>query len=378
MGSGIVQSSKNSISKYEWRNIMKIRDKYIYSLVLPTSMGVRITPVDRQPVNMSSVYNMHATSAESNVANVSASLGLRVKLLTTFVKDSEIAYYIKGELRKRNIEYEGKEVPQGGPWGYRHQFNIADSGYGMRGPRVLNDRAGEVGRTLNADDFDLKRIFDQEGAAIVHMSGLIAALSPEASQACLKIAKAAKKAGSLISFDLNYRETFWEGRKEELRDIFSQIAGMSDILIGNEEDYQLALGIKGPDAGGKGVTDKIDGFKEMIGRVKLAYPQASVFVNTLREVINANSHMWGAIMLKDDEWHVIEPREIPVYDRIGGGDGFVGGLLYSILKGWEPKEWPKFAWATGALAATLETDYGQPVDEDMVWAIYEGNARVKR
>ena len=88
--------------------------------------------------------------------------------------------------------------------------------------------------------------------------------------------------------------------------------------------------------------------------------------------------MWGAIILNGDDWYVEEPREIPVYDRIGGGDGFVGGFLYAILEGWEPKKWPQFGWATGALAATLETDYGQPVSEDMIWAIYEGNARVKR
>jgi 2-dehydro-3-deoxygluconokinase len=358
--------------------IMKTRDQYSYSLVIPTSMGVRITPVDRQPVNMSNIFIMQSTSAESNVANISAALGKRVKLLTTFVRDSEISYFIKGELRKRNIEFEGVDVPQGGPWGYRHQFNIADSGFGMRGPRVLNDRAGEVGKTLNVKDFDLKRIFEQEGAAIVHMSGLIGALSPETSKFCLEIAKAAKKAGSLISFDLNYRASFWSGREKELRDVFSQIAALSDILIGNEEDFQLALGIQGPEAGGKEISEKIEGFKEMIRRVKKAYPNVSVFATTLRQVVNANMHMWGSIMLADNDWYVIEPREIPVYDRIGGGDGFVGGFLYAILQGWEPEKWSQFGWATGALVATLATDYGQPMDEAQVWAIYQGNARVKR
>lgn len=357
---------------------MKLKDNYEYSLVIPTSMGVRITPADRQPVNMSNMYFMQATSAESNVGNVSSALGEKVKLLTTFVKDSEISYFIKGELRKRNIEFEGVDVPQGGPWGYRHQFNIADSGFGMRGPRVLNDRAGEVGRTLNIKDFDIERIFEKEGAAIVHMSGLIAALSPETSQFCLAVAKAAKKAGSLISFDLNYRASFWVNREAELRDVFSQIANIADILIGNEEDFQLALGIKGPESGGKEIGDKIDGFKNMIKQVKSVYSNARVFATTLRQVINANSHMWGAITLCGDDWQVIEPREIPVYDRIGGGDGFVGGFLYGILKGWESEKWAQFGWATGALATTLLTDYCQPVNEDMVWAIYEGNARVKR
>ncbi len=357
---------------------MKLKENYTYAMLAPTSMGVRITPINRQSVHTSNMYFMHATSAESNVANISAALGLRVKVLTTFVEGSELAYFIKGELRKRNIEFEGKDVPQGGPWGYRHQFNIADSGFGPRGPRVLNDRAGEVGRTLNVKDFDLERIFYKEGAALIHISGLIAALSPETSTFCLELAREAKKAGTLISFDLNHRASFWKGREAELRAAFSEIASLSDILIGNEEDYQLALGIKGPEAGGKGLEAKLDGFKEMIKRVKAAYPNVSVFATTLREVLSANTHLWGAILLHENQWHVVEPREIEVYDRIGGGDGFVGGMLYSVLRGFEPSKWPQFAWATGALAATLETDYAQPISEDQVWSIFEGNARVKR
>jgi 2-dehydro-3-deoxygluconokinase len=116
----------------------------------------------------------------------------------------------------------------------------------------------------------------------------------------------------------------------------------------------------------------------MIERVRKTYPNVSVFANTLRQVLNANLHLWGCIMLYDNKWYVTEPREIPVYDRIGGGDGFVGGLLYAILRGWEPEKWPQFAWATGALVVTVAEDYGQPLDEAQVWSIYEGNARVKR
>ena len=103
-----------------------------YDIMAVTSMGIRITPVNRQPVNVSNLYEMHATSAETNVLNISAALGLKAKVLTKFVKDSPIALYIKGELRKRNIEFEGIDIEQGGPWGYRHQFNIADSGFGVR------------------------------------------------------------------------------------------------------------------------------------------------------------------------------------------------------------------------------------------------------
>lgn len=349
-----------------------------YALVVPTSMGVRITPVDRQPVHISHNFYMQATSAETNVATVPAALGLPVKVLTTFVEGSPIAAFIKADLRSRNMEYEGKEVPQGGPWGYRHQFNIADSGFGLRGPRVQNDRAGEVGRTLNVKDFDLPRIFGEEGVEVLHLSGLIAALSHETGIFCLELARAAKKYGTRISFDLNYRASFWKGREEELSAIFREIASVSDILIGNEEDFQLCLGVQGPEAGGKDLASKLDSFKEMILRVQKEYPGATTFATTLRQVVSANEHLWGAILLRDGEWHVVEPRPIQVLDRIGGGDGFVGGLLYGVLKGWSAEDCLHFGWATGALAATMLNDYAQPADEEQVWAVWSGNARVKR
>ena len=357
---------------------MELRNDASYAMIIPTSMGLRITPVNGQPVHSSEIFRMDVTSAESNVGSMSSYLGLPVKILTAFVKGSPIARKIKDNLASRHMDYEGPEVDQGNPWGYRHQINMADSGYGSRGPRVHNDRAGEVGRTLHVKDFDLQRIFGEEGAKIVHLSGLIAALSPETSQFCLEIARAAKKHGTRISFDLNHRASFWEGREQELHEIFTEIASISDILIGNEEDFQLCLGIEGPEAGGKDLAAKIDGFKGMIERVRAAFPEVSVYATTLRQVISANMHMWGAIISENDRWHVVEPREIYVYDRIGGGDGFVGGMLYAILRAWEPEKWIRFAWASGALVATLETDYAQPADEEQVWSIWQGNARVKR
>ena len=356
--------------------MINIKKDCVYSLVVPTSMGVRITPCDRQPVHMSDTFFMQVTSAETNVATVPASLGLPVKVLTTFVKDSPIAQYIKNDLGKRHLMYEGNEVEQGDPWGYRHQFNIADSGYGMRGPRVHNDRAGEVGKSLNVKDYDLDKIFNREGVQILHLSGLIAALSEDTSIFCLELARAAKKYGTAISFDLNYRASFWKGRENELRNYFLEIASISDILIGNEEDFQLALGLEGPEEGGKNLST--DSFKQMIMTAKEKFPNVSVFATTLRKVLNANNHLWGAIMLQGDTWYSVEPREIPVIDRIGGGDGFVGGLLYGILKGFEPIKQLQFGWACGAYAVTLLTDYAVAADEEQIWSIWAGNARIKR
>ena len=357
---------------------ISIRDDCAYSLLVPSSMGVRLTPEHGQPFHTGRSFLMQVTSAETNVASVSAYLGLPVKVLTAFVKDSPVAQAIKNDLAGRHMAFEGPDIPQGDPWGYRHQFNLADSGYGSRGPRVHNDRAGEVGRLLDVKDFDLERIFAQEGVQLMHLSGLIAALSPETGRFCLDLARAAHKHGTRIAFDLNYRASFWKGREDELAAIFKEIASAADILIGNEEDFQLCLGIKGPEAGGQALGAQIESFKEMIDRAREAFPDVKVFATTLREVESANRHLWGAILFENGNWHVVEPRPITVLDRIGGGDGFVGGMLYAILREWEPERWVQFAWASGALVTTLLTDYAMPADEDQIWSIWKGNARVKR
>ncbi|WP_040160491.1 PfkB family carbohydrate kinase [Nigerium massiliense] len=357
---------------------MDLRQDAKWGLVVPTSMGVRITPEDRQPVHTADHFFMQVTSAETNVASVTSYLGVPTKVLTAFVAESPISLMIKSNLRSRFMEYEGPDLPQGDAWGLRHQFNIADGGYGGRGPRVWNDRSGEVGRELSVDQFDLERLFGEEGVKILHMSGVIAALSPSTSTFCVELAKAAKKHGTLVAMDLNYRASFWKGREDELSKAFHEIAENCDILYGNEEDFQLCLGIEGPEAGGKSIEEKIEDFKAMIGRVEKTFPNAKYIGTSLREVESANQHRWGMVLWGEGEFVVCPLRDIQVIDRIGGGDGSVGGVLYGILQGWDVEKCAQFGWATGALAATSLYDYGAPADEDQVWAIWKGNARVKR
>jgi 2-dehydro-3-deoxygluconokinase len=350
----------------------------LYDIVVPTSMGIRITPEAREPVHTSNLYKMQVTSAESHVITPSASLGLKTKVLTAFVKDSPIARFIKSDLGSRFIEFEGPEIAQGGPWGFRHQINIADSGFGLRAPRVQNDRAGEVGRELSVDDFDLDKLFVDEGIKLIHISGLIAALSPKSGKFCLDLAKKAEATGTKVSFDLNFRASFWNNRETELREIFTEIAKRSNILIGNEEDFQLALVIKGPEAGGDELAVKIENFKTMIDSIEKTFPKTELVATTLREVVSANEHLWGAILKAENKWFVEEPRPIPVHDRIGGGDGFVGGLLYGLVSSMLYEKAFQFGWANGALTATLQNDYSQPMNEEQVFSVYEGNARVRR
>ena len=357
---------------------MKLREDAVWSLVVPTSMGVRITPENRAPVHTADRYIMQATSAESNVASILSYLGEPAKVLTAFVKGSPISAMIKSDLGGRHLAWEGPELDQGDAWGLRHQFNIADSGFGNRAPRVWNDRAGEVGRELSVEQFDLEKLFDRDGVKILHLSGLIAALSPSTSKFCVELAKKARQSGTMVTMDLNYRATFWKGREEELRAAFTEIAENCDMLYGNEEDFQLCLGIPGPEAGGKSVEDEIEEFKEMIGRVKERFPNAHWIGTSLRQVLSANLHKWGILLWNDDEFYLAPLRDIDVMDRIGGGDGSVGGILYGIVNGWNVEQCAQFGWATGALAATSLKDYAAPADEKQVWDFWKGNARVQR
>lgn len=361
--------------------VLKLKQGCRWQLLVPTSSGIRLTPASGQLFHQGGLFAMQATSAETNVASVASHLGMSVKVLTAFVAGSPVARFIRQDFLSRGMDVEGVEVPQGGPWGHRHQINMADGGFGPRGPRVWNDRAGEVGRTLDASEFDLERIFTREGVAVMHLSGLIAALAPDF---CLSLAEVARENGTRISFDLNYRASFWEGQERRLEDVFRRIASISDILIGNEEDFQLCFGIEGPQAGGMDITAHGDAFRAMIDGIRKQFPAAGIVATTLREAVDANSHLWGALVSAEEKagsgasLTEIHPRLIRVLDRIGGGDGFVGGLLYGILKGWDIEKCAQFGWASGAFVAGLHTDYAAPADEEQIWSIWKGNARVRR
>ena len=133
-----------------------------------------------------------------------------------------------------------------------------------------------------------------------------------------------------------------------------------------------------PPSGGKDLSSQVERFGSMMEEVRTAYPNAKVFAATLREVLSANRNLWGAVLLAEGRLSVEGPREIDILDRIGGGDGFTGGLLYGILQGWTPEKWLAFGWACGALAAGSLQDYAEPADEKQVWDVYAGNARVQR
>ena len=180
-----------------------MKNKWTYAVVAPTSLGIRIAPTQFRQVQTSDVFFLQATSAESNTLSIPASLGLPVKALAKFISDDPVSTFIRRDMQSRGITCADVYEERSDPWDNRHPCNIAECGFGLRGPRVNNDRAGEIGRTISADEFDPEKLFKEEGVAILHISGLICSLSDNSAHCCLNLVKAAKKYGTLVSFDTN-------------------------------------------------------------------------------------------------------------------------------------------------------------------------------
>ena len=348
-----------------------------YAVLTATSMGLRIMPVDKQPVYATNLFEMQVTSAESNALSVVSALGYPTLALTAFVKDCPMATKIKRDLKSRGIAYAGPEIEKKGPWGVRHQINIADGGFGLRGQGVTNDRAGEVAKELSTKDFDLDAIF-KEGIGILHISGLFAALSSNTGDLCLQLVKKAKEYGAIVSFDLNYRSSFWANREEELQKLFVEIAQLSDILFGNNYAYAQCFGLPYLELEFDFPAAKITLVKNALQAVQEKFPHVKLHCHTIREELSANENLWGAIIANGNEYLEIAPTVIDVLDRIGGGDAFAGGFLYGLLQGYELKGTLDFAWAAGVMAVGVKQDYILPQCEDELWRIVHRHTQVLR
>ncbi len=345
-----------------------MRENRTFAIAAPTSLGVRFAPTEFRQVQTSDRFRLQATSAESNVLSIPAALGLPVKALTKFIKDDPLSEFIRRDIRSRGIVCTDVQEKRSGPWSGRHPSNIAECGFGLRAPRVDNDRAEEIGRTIKAEEFAPDELFGKEGVSILHISGLICSLSDGSARCCLDLARKAKEYGTIVSFDTNYRPSLWEGREEKLLPLFDEIASLSDILFGGDvlvekkERAKPFFGLKFTDA-----NSRVEGAEFLLEKAREGYPGAEIHVSTVREVLSVNRHIFGAVALAGGEYTVYTPREMPVYDRIGGGDAFVGGFLYATVKGWEIGKRLAFGWGCTALVSGLADDYGLPLDEGLIW-----------
>ncbi len=327
------------------------------------------------PFRKATECRIHVSGGEFNcAANLSDCFGMKTGIVTAMV-DYPIGELIAERVKAMGVKPFYKNFKHNGVNGPNLATVYSDRGYGARGPVVFYNRSNEAAGQLKRGDFNWKEIF-AGGVRWFHSGGIFAALSPTTSDVILEGMEAAKAAGAIVSFDLNYRAKLWAfaGGDAHAVKVIERIVKNVDVLVGNEEDLQKGLGVAGPEVHAKSKLDP-SVFFGMIDAVIEKYPQIKVVATTLREVHSTSRHDWSAVAWIDGKTHQAPTAELDVYDRVGGGDGFASGLFYGMLKGEKPEECVKLGWAHGALLTTYPGDTTMAT-VDQVRSF--GSARIQR
>lgn len=344
------------------------------------ALGALVTRLDPGIVPFSAAdrYDLHVSGGEYNVAaNLSRCFGLRTAVASAMV-DYPIGAKVEREVRAAGVEGIYKRFPHDGVRGPNMATVWSDRGQGLRAPVVFYNRANEAAALLGPGSFDWEAIFGP-GIRWFHSGGIFAALSASTPELVIEAMRAARKAGAVVSFDLNYRAKLWRagGGAQKAPEVLSRIAEEVDVLVGNEEDLQLGLGLSGPGVSAKSKLDP-SAFLATIEEVTRRFPRISAVATTLREVHSTNRHSWSAVLWLEGKSWVAPTCELDVYDRVGGGDGFAAGLFYGLLAGRSPEEALRLGWAHGALVTSFPGDTTM-ADLAAVEALAAGgSARIQR
>ncbi|MCE5306819.1 MAG: sugar kinase [Acidobacteriales bacterium] len=321
---------------------------------------------------------IHVSGGEFNVAaNMADCFRMNTGIATAMV-DYPIGDLIAERVRAMGVRPFYKRFKHNGVSGPNMATVYSDRGQGVRAPVVFYNRCNEAAAQLKPGDFDWKTIF-AGGVRWFHSGGIFAALSETTGEVIVEGMKAAKAAGAIVSFDLNYRAKLWNiwGGHERALGVISRIVENVDVLVGNEEDLQMGLGIPGPEVAKKSKLDPST-FFGMIDKVIAKYPKVKVVATTLREVHSTNHHSWSAVAWVDGKTYVAPTAELTVLDRVGGGDGFASGFFYGLLSGEEPQEAVNLGWAHGALLTTFPGDTSMATVEQVRAFAKGGSARIQR
>lgn len=322
--------------------------------------------------------DIHVSGGEFNTAaNLSDCFKLQTGVASAMV-DYPLGDLIAERVRAMGVKPFYKHFQHDGVNGPNMATVYSDRGQGVRGPVVFYNRCNEAASYLKPGDFDWNSIFSN-GVRWFHSGGIFAALSPTTAELTIEGMKAAKAAGAIVSFDLNYREKLWNvhGGHQRALEVIGRIVKNVDVLVGNEEDLQKGLGIPGPEVA---ATSKLDPstFFGMINNVVVHHPQIKVVATTLREVHSTNRHSWGAVAWMNGKTFVSPTVELDVLDRVGGGDGFASGFIYALLNGESPMEAVKMGWAHGALLTTFPGDTTMATLAQVRDFAHGGSARIQR
>lgn len=344
------------------------------------SLGALVHRLDTGiiPFRKASECKIHVSGGEFNVAaNLADCFGLKTAIASA-MSDYPIGDLIAERVRAMGVKPFYKHFKHDGVTGPNMATVYSDRGYGVRAPVVFYNRCNEAAAHLRPGDFDWKAIFSG-GVRWVHSGGIFAALSPTTAELAAEMMKAAREAGAVTSFDLNFREKLWKIHGGDARAVetIHRIVENVDVLVGNEEDLQKGLGIAGPEVAAKSKLDP-SVFFGMMDNVVKKLPHVKAVATTLREVHSTNRHSWSAVAWIDGQTYTAPTAELDVYDRVGGGDGFASGFVYGLLTGESPEESVRLGWAHGALLTTFPGDTTMATASQVRAFAKGGSARIQR
>jgi 2-dehydro-3-deoxygluconokinase len=344
------------------------------------SLGALIHRLDPGiiPFRKAAECQIHVSGGEFNVAaNLADCFCMKTGVVSAMV-DYPIGDLVAERVRAMGVHPFYKHFKHDGVSGPNIATVYSDRGYGVRAPVVFYNRANEAAAQLKPGDIDWKAVF-ANGVRWFHSGGIFAALSPNTAELIIEGMTAAKEAGAVTSFDLNFREKLWKfsGGNEHAVKVIDRIVKHVDVLVGNEEDLQKGLGIPGPEVAAKSKLDPT-AFFGMIDQVVKKHPQVKVVATTLREVHNTNNHTWSAVAWVNGKTHIAPQAELFVLDRVGGGDGFAAGFIYGMLAGETPENAVKLGWAHGALLTTFPGDTTMATLDQVRSIAQGGSARIQR
>jgi 2-dehydro-3-deoxygluconokinase len=330
------------------------------------------------PFRKAHTCEIHVSGGEFNcAANLADCFQLSTGVATAMV-NYPIGELVAERVRAMGVKPFYKHFQHNGVNGPNIATVYSDRGHGVRGPVVFYNRANEAGGMLKPGDFDWASIFG-DGVRWFHSGGIFSALSETTGPLVVEAMKAARAAGAITSFDLNYREKLFKvrGGADKAVETLANIVEHVDVLVGNEEDLQKGLGVAGPAVE---ATSKLDTsvFREMMDNVVKKFPQVKIVATTLREVHSTSRHSWGAIAWMNGEFHQSPTCELDVVDRVGGGDGFASGLFASLMAGESPEQAIRMGWAHGALLTTFPGDTTMATLEQVKAFAQGGSARIQR
>ena len=346
------------------------------------ALGALIIRLDpgQIPFEYAKSFDLHVSGGEFNVAaNLSRAFGQRTAIATAMV-DYPLGLKIEGEVRRMGVKPFYKHYEHDGVRGPNMAHVYSDRGQGLRAPVVFYNRSDEAAARLDIDSFDFDELFSG-GVRWVHSGGIFAALSNSTPKLIKEFFRRAKEQGAFISFDLNYRQKLWSSLSDQPQALaqktFSEIVEYVDVLVGNEEDLQLGLGLKGPEVHS---TNKLDptAFWAMAEEAQTRFTNLKAIGTTMRVVHSTNRHSWSAVLYLDGKTYQAPTCELDILDRVGGGDGFTSGLIYGLLDGRAPQEALNLGWAHGALLTSYPGDTTMARLADVEALASGGSARIQR